>query len=329
MTTKNGTAGNDTIWGTSWADMLNGLGGNDYINGQGGNDRLDGGAGEDKLDGGAGDDLLLGGDGVDALFGGAGADNLYGGLGADYMDGGIGNDTLFGGIGNDRLRGGDGNDTLVSGPGNDDMRGGAGNDILIFEASGLVKPGTGIAFGDAGVDNLHIAADTATITTSGGVVPAYANINAAAGTIGFSNGGGGALVKSGQFAGIETFSVSDDTGLYYGGGALSASVTGGNKDDTLFSGSGNETFDGGEGNDAFVFLSGTGDVDKIVNFDPGDLIIADFWTNSNGDPISTRTVTEKDGGSIVTTTDFDGKVIHTLFVDAVGISDAFREWDFV
>jgi hypothetical protein len=56
---------------------------------------------------------------------------------------------------------------------------------------------------------------------------------------------------------------------------------------------------------------------------------ANFWTDSNGDPIADRTITEQAGGTIVTTTAFSGETLHTLHIDQVGIPlSAFGEWDF-
>lgn len=67
MTTKIGTAGNDTLNGAGEWDTLYGLAGNDALNG---------GNGSDILSGGDGNDILSGGDGPDALNGGAGADTF-------------------------------------------------------------------------------------------------------------------------------------------------------------------------------------------------------------------------------------------------------------
>ncbi|MCC6706794.1 MAG: FG-GAP repeat protein [Gammaproteobacteria bacterium] len=103
MATRRGTAGNDTLTGTSAADSLLGLAGNDRLSGGGGNDSLDGAAGADQLRGEAGDDRLRGGNDDDLLDGGAGADQLRGDAGNDRLifdradtriDGGTGTDTL-------------------------------------------------------------------------------------------------------------------------------------------------------------------------------------------------------------------------------------------
>jgi VCBS repeat-containing protein len=72
--TTNGTAGNDTIYGTEGAD---------------------------NIYGGAGDDIIFGYDGGDDVRGTAGFDTLYGGVGNDQLDGGSEADVMYGGVGDD------------------------------------------------------------------------------------------------------------------------------------------------------------------------------------------------------------------------------------
>ncbi|MDV2982897.1 UNVERIFIED_CONTAM: hemolysin [Methylobacteriaceae bacterium AG10] len=76
---RDGTAGAETMTGSSAADDLDGMGGDD---------RLDGLAGDDDLYGGAGGDRLDGGGGTDHLWGGAGADRFAfkAGNGADWVE---------------------------------------------------------------------------------------------------------------------------------------------------------------------------------------------------------------------------------------------------
>jgi len=74
-----GTAGDDTINGSSDADLLVGDAGNDVISGGEGNDRLVTTAGQDNVDAGAGDDILEVTDkaiSTDTLEGGEGSDTL-------------------------------------------------------------------------------------------------------------------------------------------------------------------------------------------------------------------------------------------------------------
>lgn len=92
--TIKGTAGNDTLRGTSKADVICGGAGNDRIHGMGG------------------DDIVIGGAGNDRLYGGAGDDTLIGEAGHDTLDGGAGDDTVIGGAGNDRVVSGGGVDQV-------------------------------------------------------------------------------------------------------------------------------------------------------------------------------------------------------------------------
>ncbi len=71
---KNGTLGNDAIYGWPMGGDVNSPSGNDFLYGKAGNDKLFGGTGNDKLFGKAGDDTLNGGTGNDGLTGGTGND---------------------------------------------------------------------------------------------------------------------------------------------------------------------------------------------------------------------------------------------------------------
>lgn len=104
MATIIGTAGDDSLLGTSRADVILLRGGDDRGAGRGGDDTLRGGAGNDSLFGGPGDDHLVGGQGDDRLSGRDGDDVLLGGAGHDWLLGGAGSNTLVGGPGIDRFR---------------------------------------------------------------------------------------------------------------------------------------------------------------------------------------------------------------------------------
>ena len=58
--TRNGTLGNDTIYGWANGGNASSTSGNDTLNGAGGNDTLYGGTGNDSLTGGPGNDTLNG-----------------------------------------------------------------------------------------------------------------------------------------------------------------------------------------------------------------------------------------------------------------------------
>ncbi len=112
----NGTAGDDTLAGTSKGDQIYGHAGNDTINGLGGLDELWGGSGSDTMYGRGSNDTLQGEGGDDLLSGGPGDDELRGGDGVDVLTGGDGDDRLYDRNGNaaerDKFNCGPGNDTV-------------------------------------------------------------------------------------------------------------------------------------------------------------------------------------------------------------------------
>ena len=176
-----GTAGNDTLTGSSLAEEMLGLDGNDRLFGLGGNDRLVGGNGADILDGGAGNDTMNGGLGNDRYVvdsvsdviegevgfsqGGGidtveswisytlprnveilrlmGAENLngFGGAAPEALVGNTGRNRLEGNGGNDVLNGKSGNDTLVGGAGADSLVGEDGRDTFLFLSVSDSRPG--------------------------------------------------------------------------------------------------------------------------------------------------------------------------------------------
>jgi hypothetical protein len=82
---RSGTAGRDTLLGTTAGDLLRGLRGRDRIRGGAGNDCLFGNKGPDRLFGEAGDDTLNGGNSRDRLVGGAGRDSIRAGAAPDVI----------------------------------------------------------------------------------------------------------------------------------------------------------------------------------------------------------------------------------------------------
>jgi uncharacterized repeat protein (TIGR01451 family) len=111
-----GTAGNDTLQGTSHADVIvSGLG-DDQVFANGGNDLVCTDGGIDLVDAGSGKDIVVGGGGPDKLFGSDGGDTLKGKNGRDKLLGGPGDDLLNGGKKRDKCKGGPGRDTLLRCP---------------------------------------------------------------------------------------------------------------------------------------------------------------------------------------------------------------------
>ncbi len=176
MAIINGTNGNDTRNGTNGDDEIYGLAGNDTLYGLNGSDYINGGAGNDSLYGGEGDDYINGGEGIDRLEGGNGNDFyvvdsssdviVENGTGRDAISASLSwtlaststvedlllsgsgaingtgnslnnsniwnscNNVLYGKAGNDALTGWEGDDFLLGGIGNDTLFGSDGNDTL-------------------------------------------------------------------------------------------------------------------------------------------------------------------------------------------------------
>ena len=115
-----GTAGDDTLNGTSKSDFIFAHGGNDIIYGRSGHDELWSGFGSDRAEGHAGHDTLHGEGGNDTLNGGNGDDELRGADGVDVLNGGGNDDRLYDRDGNtaekDRFNCGSGTDFVRADP---------------------------------------------------------------------------------------------------------------------------------------------------------------------------------------------------------------------
>ncbi len=147
VSTINGGAGDDQIFGSTGNNIINGGAGDDFIEGGGGlADVLNGGPGIDTLSyehsrGAVTVDMstLTALGGITVSGGDAVGDqvannfeNAVGSAGADTITGNAGNNVLVGLAGDDTLLGGDGNDIIIGGEGKDTVEGGAGNDTYKF-----------------------------------------------------------------------------------------------------------------------------------------------------------------------------------------------------
>ena len=181
-----GTAGDDTLAGSTKNELIDGLAGNDTLRSGGGNDTLRAGAGDDVVYSGKGNDVVDGGDGYDYLYftdatagvvidlptgvasGGAGADRIAAFeliFGSAFDDTFVGNDASVGFLGldgNDTLTGGAGRDHLEGNGGDDVIDGGDGVDNTAYYSAAFavdVNLGTGIATGGLGRDTLRSIED--------------------------------------------------------------------------------------------------------------------------------------------------------------------------
>jgi Ca2+-binding RTX toxin-like protein len=271
-----GSAGNDTVLGTSDANRLEGGDGNDSVDGRAGNDTLYGGDGKDTLVGGDGRDILYGGDGDDVIdtFKGSTSGFEAGAEGAgnaDHAYGGAGNDLIYGGFGFLEV-----------------YDGGADNDTLSFQGLGV-----------ASKVNINLANMVYGLGTGG--VGAVTNIENVVGTWGDDTiiGNGQDNYLSGGYTGAGNDTISGGAGHDtvdggIGNDSLSGddgndSVVGGEGADTLSGGIGDDTLIGGDGKDSLI--SGTGD-DRMTGGDGddrfvitpggGDVTITDFNTGNSG-----------------------------------------------
>ncbi len=98
-----GTAGADTLVGTTLQDVVMGGGGNDTIHAVDGDDVVYGGAGGDEVY-----DLY----GDDTIYGGSGRDGILDSEGNDFINAGSDDDVVWAGAGDDTYIGGSGFDTI-------------------------------------------------------------------------------------------------------------------------------------------------------------------------------------------------------------------------
>ncbi|MDO8742740.1 MAG: calcium-binding protein, partial [bacterium] len=235
-----GTAGNDTIFGTNTTDRMRGLAGNDLLIGGDGDDILDGGSGDDLLQSGAGNDILDGGSGNDLLQGGAGDDvylfNRGGGL--DSLDDEQGINTLRLSVGIVPA------DLSVARSGMDLVLGIAGSDDQIALKNWGIKQ-------SARIETLEF--DDGTVWTAADLQAQFpATI---IGTTGND---------------VQTAWFDQDTTLQ--GLAGNDTLRGNDGNDWLDGGSGNDRLNGGGGADTYVLKLGAGQ-DIITGADYRDEIV--------------------------------------------------------
>lgn len=120
MSTINGTAGDDTLAGTSSGDVINGNGGDDVITAAGSSTVIHGNVGNDTITGGGSSNVLYGDSGSDVITGGGSSNSLYGDQGDDLLTAGGDSNTLSGGDGDDTLDSGGYDNTSLYGADGDD-----------------------------------------------------------------------------------------------------------------------------------------------------------------------------------------------------------------
>ncbi|MBN8530473.1 MAG: putative Ig domain-containing protein [Alphaproteobacteria bacterium] len=174
----------------TFTNNLGGTAGNDSINGSSGHDALMGGAGNDTLVTWSNYDVAHGGDGNDLVqvsVAGGSTMVLYGDAGDDTVIGHNGNaDALGGGTGADSLSGQTGSDTITGNAGTDTMNGGASADSFRFVS--VTDSGTGDGNRDLIVDFTKAQSDKldlSRIDGTGGLPASFTFL----GTSAFTGGG--------------------------------------------------------------------------------------------------------------------------------------------
>ncbi len=247
MALREGTSGDDALFGTDGSDTLLGLAGNDTLVSLAGDDSVDAGDGDDAVNGFGYDPIsgaysIYAGSGLQTLRGGAGNDFLVGGSDADLIDGGSDRDTLFGGSGNDNLDGGSGDDRLRGEGGDDSMVGGPGQDLLDG------GDGHDTLLGGDGDDRLLTGAGDDRAEGGAG----HDDINAQR-----PEGGSGLLIYPASGRQTLDGGLGDDV---IAGGSDADFAAGGEGQDTLFGQAGADTLLGGPGDDLLVTdAGGSGD----------------------------------------------------------------------
>ncbi len=221
MATLYGSAGDDTIAGTSSPDVIYGYPDGTFPENETGNDFLRGGAGNDRIFGGGGNDTLMGDEGGDSLFGGDGDDTLYGGEGNDNYDGGAGNDTFV--VTDNKIDtydGGSGRDTVLIGDNINisQMNLAAATAVEVLNLNGFLLGGTQYAdrFDFSGLQSIDYR---------------------------------GTFIDMGDYS--DTF-IGHAGADFVRGGNGGDTLHGGGGDDVISGGSGGDYIDGGDGNDTLL-----------------------------------------------------------------------------
>ncbi|STR00259.1 Cyclolysin [Kingella potus] len=336
---QNGTAGNDSLYGSNAISILNGGSGFDKLFGGEGNDALNGGAGDDHLDGGAGNDTYVFGKG----FGQDRINNYDTSVGRKdivrFADGQKQSDFHFTRSSNDLvIYAKNGSDRLTvlnyfEEDGNsayriDSIEFADGGRLNVEAVKALVQKGT------AGNDRLYAYAKGSTLNGGAGddyLTGAQGNdvLNGGDGNDSLSGHEGNDRLDGG--AGNDTLSGDMGNDILNGGSGFDK-LFGGEGNDALNGGAGDDHLDGGAGNDTYVFGKGFGQ-DIVSNYDAAagrkDTIRftdgqkqSDFhFTRSNSDLV----IAAKNGSDKLTVRYFfENDAAGSYRIDAVEFADGGR-----
>jgi Ca2+-binding RTX toxin-like protein len=259
---------------------------------------------------------------VNVVKGTAGDDWLLGTVGDDFINGGAGNDAIFGSM-NDRLRGGSGNDRFyydsdyqftdgVTEESHGQISGGAGYDVLTFQV--------GLELSSPHIEVFMTGKSAGTVTIDDLPKFTFTGIN--------------------EIIDPATYFETNSHMTYHGENAdTDMTVKGGDARNTFIGGRGNETFTGGTGDDIFIFPISVGNMgyDRINYFgqEPGQVgpsgpgFDTIYYAGEEGALTTIQTefhhgpTDERPAGwdaTLYKSYDEDGRLVHTLEVEADGIS---------
>ncbi len=302
-----GTAGANTLTGSSWVDTLEGRDGNDILRGLGGADSLNGGLGFDfasyqsaaaainvNLATGAasgghangdtfvGIEGVIGGNANDVITGSAVGNTLYGGLGSDTLDGGDGNDSLWNGdnftpglahedYAVDTMNGGNGDDALYVGL-NDIADGGAGTGDRVYVSLHGLTSGVNL--------DLRVDIEGQLEAISGATLSNFEEFNVFGTTFDDVIRGGAGRQRIFAGGGNNT-AFGGDGDDYLSGDYGHDSLYGENGADLFYYVGGNDLLNGGLGDD--FFQMGSSLLSQAVIM--GDLVIVGGASDAGGDTI--------------------------------------------
>ena len=306
--TRNGTSGNDSIYGWAKGGNASSLSGNDTLNGATGNDLLYGGTSDDSLDGGLGSDTLIGSIGNDIYVVNTTTDSIiedtngekilveeeyssyYQNINIDTVKSlvsytlgkNLENLTLTGTRANNG-RGNALNNTLIGNGVNNSLYGGQGNDYL----NG--RDGNDKLYGEAGRD--YLDGGTGLDTLVGGTGSDSYKIDSIADTITeYSNQGIDAVQSSVSYRlgnNLENLTLSGTKAIKGIGNALANTLSGNSANNFLDGGNGNDTLSDSEFYDYDTLVGGAGDdylrdvINSTLVGNAGDDTLSTVYGNSS------------------------------------------------
>lgn len=273
-----GTAGNDTIAGSSLDDRIYAGAGDDVIRGAMGADYIDGEAGYDTVSytdsttavdvnllTGIGKGSTAEGDilvNIERIWGSSHNDVLRGNTQSNVLTGGAGDDALYGEAGNDTLEGGVGADSIDGGDGSDGAEYAGSNAGIQVDLSANTASG-GHAEGDVLSNIEHVYGSKYEDFLRGNM--ANNNLQGRAGNDILEGLAGNDALDGGEGNDILSGGIGNDN------------ISGGIGNDTLYGEEGNDTLNGNEGDD---FICGGLGADSLTGSSGIDYFVYDTLSDS-------------------------------------------------